>query len=268
MKRWSFVIIIFLAVSICCVLVSDRHVGAQPAIKYSCCYQAYESIEKERIEAFTKETGIKVDVSVMSSTSAYKFAINKASDIGSITLKTLSFQHLCQNFVMTPFCQDSIAVIVNSECHTDTISEKQLRDIFSGDIVNWNELGGPDQAILTVVPREGTGAFINFDRLVMKGKKINYQLRTYESTKVIDVVAHLPLSIGFISQAATRDHKGIKALKINNLLPNDKDYPYVQVFYFVSAEEPAGPTKAFVDFAFSEKGMGIIKKKGMTPIPR
>jgi len=204
----------------------------------------------------------------MSSSSAYKTVINNACAIGSIALNTLSFQHLCRNFVMTPFCQDGLAVIANPRCNVDNLSEKQLREIFSGDILSWKELGGPDQPIVPVVPREETGAYINFERMVMKGKNIKHHIRTYESTRVIDVVEHLPWSIAFIAQGATANREGIKALKINTLLPGDKNYPYFQVFYFISDQEPVGPAKAFVDFAFSEKAIGLIKNRGMSPVLR
>jgi phosphate transport system substrate-binding protein len=268
MKRWSVIMIFLAAAFICLTIVSGPDANAQEKLRYSCCYQAYEAIEKERINAFTKETGIPVDVTVMSSTSAYKYAINNASDIGSITLKALSFRQLGQFFVMIPFCQDGIAVIADPKCDVNDLSETQLRDIFSGEIVNWKVLGGPDHPITTVVPREETGAYINFDRMVMKGKNIKYHVKTYESTKIMDVVAHLPGAISFISQADTVNREGIKILKVDNLLPSDRKYPYVQVFYFISAQEPVGPAKAFIDFAFSEKGVDMIKRKGMYPLQR
>ena len=268
MKRWSNITIFVAAAFICLSITPGPDANAQEKLTYSCCYQAYEAIEKERINAFTKETGIQVDVTVMSSTSAYKYAINNASDIGSIALKTLSFRQMGQFFVMIPFCQDGIAVIADARCNVNNLSETQLRDIFSGEIVNWKVLEGPDQPIVTVVPRQETGAYINFDRMVMKGKDIKYHVKTYESTKVMDVVANLPGAISFISQADTVTREGIKILKVGNLLPSDRKYPYVQVFYFITAQEPAGPVKAFIDFAFSEKGIDMIKRKGMYPLQR
>jgi len=268
MKKSPSRLIIFVATFAFFNLISYGGADAQQTIKYNCCYQAYKAIEKERIDAFTKETGIKVDVTVVSSSSAYKLAISNVNDISCIALKTLSFQHLCSNFVMTPFCQDGIAIIADPKCAVDNLSEMQLRQIFSADIMNWKELGGANQRILTVVPRKETGAYINFDRMVMKGKAIKYHIKTYESTMVIDVVEHLPSAISFIAYGTVKHRENIKVLKIDNLLPTDKHYPYIQVFYFISAEEPVGAAKAFVDFAFSDTSIEIIKNNEMIPIAR
>ncbi|HID29362.1 MAG TPA: hypothetical protein EYP19_05085 [Desulfobacterales bacterium] len=59
---------------------------------------------------------------------------------------------------------------------------------------------------------------------------------------------------------------GVKKLKIDGLSTEDKDYPYYQEFLFVTKGTPLGHAKAFLDFAFSTKGIEIVKKKGMTPV--
>jgi len=59
-----------------------------------------------------------------------------------------------------------------------------------------------------------------------------------------------------------------KTLKIDGLAPTDKDYPYHQIFSFITKGEPSGPAKKFIDFAASEKGVMIMKEKGMFPISK
>lgn len=266
MKKYISVISVFSTVFICVALMPLNEPWAQQTIKYSCCYQAYEAMEKERIDAFTKATGMTVEVSVMSSPTAYRSTVKTTFDIGSITSKNLSFKYLYEGFLIVPYCKDSISVFVHPECTIENLSQQKLRDIFSGEIKNWKEVGGPDHQILKVVPREDSGAFLNFSRLAMNGKKVKYDVKTYASTDVVNVVAKMPFSISFTSQAVSKDHDFIKIISINKLLPNDVHYPYVQVFSFILAEDPDGPTKAFLDFAFSEKSIEIITKRGMTPV--
>jgi len=57
-------------------------------------------------------------------------------------------------------------------------------------------------------------------------------------------------------------------LKIDGRLPADPDYPYFQIFYYVTKGQPKGNLKAFIDFAFSEKGKKIMYRNGMVPLPR
>ena len=104
------------------------------------------------------------------------------------------------------------------------ISWKNSQGVFGGDIANWKELGGMDHPIILVVPGKNTGAFKRF-----------------------------PWAISFIAQGATARQWGIKSIKIDGLPPKDEDYPYYQVFFYVTKGKPAGHAKAFIDFALSKK---------------
>jgi ABC-type phosphate transport system substrate-binding protein len=63
-------------------------------------------------------------------------------------------------------------------------------------------------------------------------------------------------------------HKELKILEIDGLSPTAEDYPYDQIFYFITKKEPEGNLKKFIEFAYSEEGANIIKKNGMVPISR
>jgi len=265
LKKSSFVVILVAVVLVFLGMVSDSDASAQNTLNYSRSAQVSEAFGKEALDAFTKESGIKVKSHVSSSASAVYRLMNGFSDIASTT-RELYRRHRDYGYVQIPFCKDPIAILTNAKNPVGDISESQLQEIFSGDITNWKDVGGPDQPIVVVVPGEDTGAYKNFARQVMKRKEVAYDLMTYRSTMAIDVVEHFPWSISAIAQGAAVDHKAVKVLKIDGRLPRDSDYPYQQIFYFITKGEPAGPAKALIDFVFSEKGIEIIKKKGMVPV--
>ena len=89
---------------------------------------------------------------------------------------------------------------------------------------------------------------------------------TYRSTMDIDVVERFPWSISFITHGAIVRHEKVKTVKIDGKSPQDADYPYHQTFYFITKGNPAGAAKALIDFTLSEKGIRIMKSKGMLPI--
>jgi phosphate transport system substrate-binding protein len=242
--------------------------AAQDVLKYSCSNQVYAAFEKEKIAAFTEATGIQVDVKTASSGScAYRLTTGNC-DIASSARKLYN-RHEVYGFKETPFCQDPIAVIARAECGVDTLTEEQLQDIFAGDITNWKEVGGADLPIMIVVPDKDTAAHKNFRRQIMKLKDINYDFMAYDSTMVIEAIKHFPCgAVSFISQGAAVHHKELKTLKIDGLLPTDADYPYYQIFYYVTKGEPTGNLKKFIDYTFSEDGQKIIRKYGMIPIAR
>lgn len=268
MKHSSPVLLMALvSVFLCSALGPGSGKAADPPLRYSQAAQVYAAFGKENIELFKQKTGIEVESFVASSASAVYRLNNDFADIAS-TSRQLYQRHKEKGFVEIPFCKDPMAVIVHPSCPVDGISGEQLQGIFNGDITNWQLLGGPDARIIVVAPGEETGANQNFRRQVMKHKDIVYDIMTYQSTTVIDIIEKFPDSISFISRGATVANKGVKALKIDGFLPDAHQYPYFQTFSFVTQGEPRGAAKAFVDHTFSADGQNLIRQKGMVPLPR
>ena len=135
-----------------------------------------------------------------------------------------------------------------------------------GEITTWHALGGPDQPIVLVSPKRTTGAYRNFSNLVMRRSEIRYDVLTDKSVFVINVVEHMPYAISFISYGAAASHAGVRILKIDGVSPNDKTYPYFQTFSFVTKGMPVGAGRNFIDFASSDSGLAIMRKRGLTPL--
>jgi phosphate transport system substrate-binding protein len=244
------------------------HANAEEAIRYACSNQIYEALEKEKIDAFTKATGISVDLFRASSGSAAYRLTTGNCDLAS-TARKLYEGHEIYGYKQIAFAKDPLAVIAKRECGVDNLTEDQLQDIFAGDITNWKQVGGADLPIMVIVPDKDTAANKNFRRQVMKHKDIQYEFMAYNSTMVIEAIRHFPCgAVSFISGGATTHYGELKAFKINGLAVTDSQYPYYQIFYYVFKGEPEGNVKKFIDFTFSEEGMKIIKKNGMLPLPR
>jgi len=151
----------------------------------------------------------------------------------------------------------------------ENLSKDQVQDIFSGDITNWKDVGGIDLPIMVVVPGQDTAANKNFRRQIMKHKEINYTFSAYDSTMVIKAIKTLPDgAISFIANGAVAHEDRVQTLRIDGMLPKDADYPYSQIFYYVTRGKPEGSLKAFIDFAFSDKGKAIMQHNGMLPLPK
>lgn len=238
---------------------------AQDSFKYSCSAQIFEAFGQDRLNAFTKETGIRVDLYVSSSGSAVYRLMNEFSDMASTT-RGIYHRYVESGYVEIPFARDPLAVIVHKENSVKELSRDQIRKIFSREITNWKEVGGADQTILVVVPGTSTAAYKNFDRLAMESKEILYDFMTDRSTMAIQAVEAFPHAVSFITQGAMVENPRVKAVKIDSLSPKSPDYPYYQTFYYITRGEPKGPVKAFIDFTQSEQGLAIMKQKGMIPI--
>ena len=240
--------------------------NADQGLRYSCSAQVYDAFENARLDAFTKETGISIDLFVAGSNSCVYRVMQDMTDVASTT-RAIYRRHKDHGLIETPFCKDPLAIITNKAAPVKNLSRGQLRQIFSGEITNWKEVGGPDLAITLVVPGEDTGAHKNFRRQVMHHKDIQYDFLTYKSTRVLEAIEELSAgAISFISRGAQITHPNIKVLSIDGEKPGDKNYPFYQIFYLVSKGEPTGSVKAFVDFVKSKKGKSIILERGMVPV--
>ncbi len=239
--------------------------AAEEALQYSCSAQIYEAFGQDRLDAFTKETGIEVELFVSSSGSAVYRMMSGFSDLAGTT-RGLYYRHKESGYMEIPFAKDPLAVIVNKKNKIGDLSADRLRDIFSKEITNWKELGGPDQAIVVVTPGENTAAYKNFDRLAMDREEIRYDFMSYQSTMAIKAVENFPYAISFITQGTVVENPEIKILSIDGKNPKNADYPYFQTFYYITKGEPAGAAKKFIEFTRSDAGVSIMKRKGIVPI--
>ena len=247
------------------VLVTTPAVAAK-ALQFSCSNQVFKAFSVEGVAAFTKATGVEVEVHPSSSNSALYRLMNGYSEIAA-TAWPLYRRHEDHGFRQIAFCRDPLAVIARIGCGVKNISQKQLQDVFSGTIKNWKELGGADLPIVVIVPGEHTAANKNFRRQVMKKSEIRYEIMVHESTMAIETVKHFPCgAVSFISQGAIKHQSGIRALTIDGLDPEADNYPFIQNFYYVTKGKQSGAVKRLIDFTFSAEGARIIRKNGMIPI--
>lgn len=240
-------------------------VEAQEKLRYSCSAQVFEAFEKERLETFTKATGIEVDLYVTSSSAAVNRLMAGESDMASMARGGM-YALKEGGYVEMPFCKDPLAIIVNARNRLINLTEEQLRDIFNKKITNWKQLGRPEAGIVLVVPGKSTAAYENFGHLALKRKEILYDIMTNLSPTALEVVKRFPAAISFVTHGAIGKAGGVKTVKVNGLSPKDKGYPYFQEFSFVTKGEPTGAAKTFIDFALSKKGKEIIEKRGMISI--
>lgn len=64
---------------------------------------------------------------------------------------------------------DSIVVIINKDNPVDALTKAQLKDINSGKVKNWKEVGGPDLPIKVVTSQPGSATRGVFQKQIMDG---------------------------------------------------------------------------------------------------
>lgn len=237
---------------------------AEQTLKFSCSAQLYDILQPGILDTFTKTTHIELDLSVLSSEAALYRLYNKVSDVAG-TAERIQFINEDYGYIETPICKAPIVVITHRDTTVTNVSTKQLRDIFSGKITNWNVLGGADHEIVVVVPGKGTAAYKNFSQLALKRFDISYNIMTYRSTMVVQVVEHVPGSISFITKGSNARDANLNILEVDGIAHTDKAYPYLQSFSLVTRGRPADGIKILVDYLISEQTAAKLCSHGIFP---
>lgn len=165
----------------------------------------------------------------------------------------------------------SVAVIVNSDCPITGLKREQVRDIFTGAVQNWKDVGGSDAPIHIYSRDPISGTALGFKELAMENKPYASGEKTFTNyAGIVQAVAQDPNGIGYCSIVLSNS-SGIKFLPIDGVAPaittvNDGKYPYARVLHFYANkgnEEPAA--KEFIDFVLSQKGQEIVSQTGNVP---
>ncbi len=224
-------------------------------------------------EDFTDQhPGTRVLVSGVGSSAGIESVTRGSSDIGTSS-RDLKPAEEELGLIDTPIAIDSIAVIVHPSNPVDALTSEQVRQIFSGEITNWSEVGGEDREIGLVNRDEASGTREAFHKIVMGDSKFDRSAAVLPGTgQVRSVVANAEIAVGYISLGfATSD---VKVLAIDGVVPTPEtvrsgEYPIQRTLHFFTDGEPTGLALEYIDFILSEEVQeGVVRDAGFLPIPR
>ncbi|MCP3922683.1 MAG: hypothetical protein GY714_08870 [Desulfobacterales bacterium] len=163
--------------------------------------------------------------------------------------------------------KDAIGVWVNKNNPVKNLSIKQLKDIFTGKIVNWKSVGGVDATInIYIVGPESATRKVFQDIVLKEGRYYGNKISTIRpDIKIINSVAADPYAIGQLSFSLGNNHKlfsKVKKLYINNQKPSVRNpqYQITRPLYLVVKGEPKGIIKSFISWTLSDSGQKIVRK--------
>lgn len=167
--------------------------------------------------------------------------------------------------------KEGIVIAVNNNNNVTGLNKNQTRDIFSGKIKNWKEVGGQDLEIHVITRESGSGTRSAFENLIMgKSIKIRSDAIVQSSTEAVkQAVKQDPGAVGFVSLVSMSNT--VKALKIDGIGPSeetvyDGTYTLQTPFIFIVKGEPKGTVKEFIDFTLSPEGQSIVKAQKVVPV--
>jgi len=184
-------------------------------------------------------------------------------------------QNFGNDFMEFPVGLDGISLAVSDEIYLAGVmrlSRPQVREIYSGNITNWKEVGGPDAEIYVISREEGSGTRDNFNAIVLGQRRAE--------TPGVDTVA---MSTAEVKSAISGSNKAIGYLGFNYLgegvmgiaydgIPPTYEnikldlYELHRHLYFYTFNEPSVGAQAFIDFVRGPKGQKIAAEEGFIPL--
>lgn len=178
--------------------------------------------------------------------------------------------------------RDAIAVIVNPKNPVNELTLKQISDIYSGKITNWQDVGGEDRPIVKLSRETNSGTHVYFLETVLRlGNREDKTLFSMDtlllpsSEGIISEVRDNPNAIGYDGLGyVPQDLKTIGIAKEQGgayVLPsiktvNDKSYAVARDLYMYTNGEPSGVVKEYLDWILSDEAQLIVAELGFVPV--
>ncbi len=215
------------------------------------------------------EPGVTVSYDPTGSGAGITGATDKTLDIG------LSSRALKDNEKAdvegTTIALDGIAIIVNNASKVEDLTVDQLKQMFTGEITNWSEVGGDDGEIVLIGREAGSGTRDGFESIVDVKDSCKYAQELTATGAVISAVEANPLAIGYASLSAVGDT--VKMVTVGGVecseeTVKDGSYEVQRPFVFVTNKSVtlSEQAQAFFDFATSADAADLIRTAGAVPV--
>ncbi len=163
-----------------------------------------------------------------------------------------------------PVALDGLVFIVHPDNSTLDIGLAEAKALFSGSVLDWSTIGGPELEVKLISREPGAGARIILEERLMAELPIaGSSLIAPSGESLQSIVVQEPGAIGFSTMGSAEDMKvlsieGVTAIPANT---SDQSYPLTAPLYFVSSGEPDGELRGFLAWLQSPEGQATIGEK-------
>ncbi|MDR1931301.1 MAG: phosphate ABC transporter substrate-binding protein [Spirochaetales bacterium] len=161
---------------------------------------------------------------------------------------------------------DGIAVIVNTGNPASNLSIEQIRNIYTGAITDWSQVGGKAGKIAVVAREPGSGTRGAFEEIVKFQDKLVKGAIEFDGTGAVKAeISRNADAIGYISLGSVDN--SVKPLSVDGVAATtanvvNKSYKIARPFLLLTKKGRSlnGETMAFLDWILTDGGQAIVKK--------
>lgn len=224
---------------------------------------------------YMAENDVNVTVSMTGSGDGAEALVNGACDIANMSrmMKPEEFRNAVENGVYPiahVVAMDGIAVVVHPSNPINGLSLKQIRQIYTGQVTNWKEPGGPDREIVKISRDSSSGTYEVFGEIALHGQSIRGAEYVQSNGQVRARVSSTPAAIGYVGLGYV---EGVKPVDVNGVTPNMKTvgsgrYPIARPLFLWTDGYPelGSHVHGLVTLHLTPTGQEIIKGVGFVPV--
>jgi phosphate transport system substrate-binding protein len=219
--------------------------------------------------AFEQKTGHRIAVEDGGATRGIRDVVAHKAEMGGSCRHAMDIPEE-RGVKLIPVAWDALVAIVHPSNPVSNITREQLRDVLTGTISQWQELGGLDVPI-QVLERQGKLSGVGFGtRLLLFGnpaQEFTPQARIFDSTRPLEeALEQTPNAIAMTGISSARLRQ-VKMLAIEGRSPTRENvingqYLLYRPLYLTVPEQPNPVVSQFIKFLFSREGQAIIKRTG------
>lgn len=215
-----------------------------------------------------KYPDVTVTAEFTGSSAGVEAVLNGSVDIGNSS-RNLKDEEKASGAVENIVAIDGIAVVTDKENTAADLTTEDLISIYTGEIKNWSEVGGSDEAIVVVGREAGSGTRGAFEELLGIEDACAYANELDSTGAVMAKVASTPGAIGYVSLDVLDDT--VIALSIDGVDATEENikggtYALCRPFVMatngeISAQSDA--VQALFAYLQSDEGKDLIKTVGL-----
>jgi phosphate transport system substrate-binding protein len=236
-----------------------------------------QPIMQKAVEAFmAQHKGVSISISASGSGDGAKALIDgttplammsremKASEIEQAKAKGVNPKQIV-------IAYDCITPVVNSANPVKNLSMQQLKDIYTGKIRDWKDVGGNPGAIVLISRDSSSGTFEYWGEHVLKKERVvATALMQASNGAVAQAVSKNKYAIGYVGLAYAKA-PGLKDLTVEGIAGSvattlNGTYPISRGLYLYTNGEPSGDVAKLVNYILSDVGQKIVAQVEYVPL--
>jgi phosphate transport system substrate-binding protein len=171
---------------------------------------------------------------------------------------------------------DGIVIAVSKPIYDSgvtSLTRDQVKKIYSGEINNWKDLGGPDDQILVAAREQGSGTRDTFNEAIMgdtKAETPGVSTVSGSNAEIRTILTGSDKAIGYLGFSYAEDG-AVGMITLDGVTPaaetiKDGSYELARKLYFYTFGDGTPGARAYIDFMVGPKGQKVAEEYGFIPL--